>query len=130
MYIHGWGPYEKDITRVARRLKRAVHNAQSTLWGLRNIGGDCTIPISNDSILISLINKLHHDRHFCKRWNDDLDYYYFIGGNWINNLLLRNGYLTQCESEIVWSNPKDLPSYIIEEKDEIQRDFLCNQRGE
>lgn len=102
------------MTCIATTIKNAVRNGKRLFWGLRNIRRDTTIAECNNSILISLINKVHQNRRFCK---DFLLYnYLYLDGNWISIDLIRCGYLTTRESQLVWANRSELPRWLLDDE--------------
>ena len=105
------------MTLMAKTIHHAIRSGLDTLWWENRNTVVCPI----DSYIISLINKVHHDRRLCRVFI--LHNYWYFDGTWINNHCIRNGYLTAREFEILWSDRSRLPRYLLEEEDDIKKDY-------
>ena len=101
------------MTFIANTIRGVISSGLNTLsWENRY-----TVVCPINSNIISLINKVHHDRRLCRIFI--LLHYWYFDGTWINNHCIRNGLLTAREFEILWSDRSRLPRYLLEEEDDI-----------
>ena len=116
-FVHHWGPYENDMTLMAKTILHAVRHGLRRLWWENHHNNICPF----DSNIISLINKVIHDNRLKRNFLDTN--YWFFDGTWINGLWILNGYLSAREFEIVWSDRSRLPRYLLEEEEDIKFDY-------
>ena len=91
-------------------------------WGQYRLSWDPNKGYQNNSTMINLVNKFLHDRRI-KRDFFEWDYWFFEG-TWLNGLYILNGWLSPREFEIVWSDRKRLPLFLLEAEESIKRDYL------
>ena len=117
MYVRYWSPFGKDMTRIANTIADTVRYGLRRLWW----ENQNTVVWPINSTIISLINKVIHDNRLNRQFFDTN--YWFFDGTWINGLCIRNGRLSPHEFEIVWSDRNRLPFYLLEEEEDIKRDY-------
>ena len=101
---------------MAKTIHAAIH------WGKSSLNWERNKVYHTNSTIIDLVNKVIHDNRL---HHDFFEFnYWFFDGTWISGLFIRQGRLSPREFEIVWSDRKRLPFYLLEEEEEIKRDYL------